>query len=120
QNYIYIEADVEGEYSGKLSFVGRPYFDTIKKEIKLKDFDFSFDSRNTLVKVGDWLLHSSFKDGLNSKIGFNIVDKLFDSKKAIEATLNRKVNDIISCHGKISRIVPTTIIVEKGWIRSVI
>ena len=99
-----IEVKISGSIKGDFYFVATPVFDSESQMITVKDFDFSMETKNALLKTADWLLHSDLKNIVNSKVKFNVKDQLSKAEKDLSLSMNRRINNNLSMTGNITSI----------------
>jgi len=56
ENQVVVDMDVSGDYKGKLAISGRPEYEPRGNRIKLKDMDFTVDTKSFLLKSASWML----------------------------------------------------------------
>ncbi|RAJ99970.1 uncharacterized protein DUF4403 [Larkinella arboricola] len=68
EHSLIVQADIKGAIGGSLYFRGRPVFDTVRKELVMRNLDYDIHTEQSLAKVADWLLHDTLKDTLQSTL----------------------------------------------------
>ncbi len=86
-NKLSVSTTLSGDYKGEVVFVGKPEYNDRKNEIKLKEVDFEFKTKNTLVKTASWLFKGSLKKSVQESLNFHLVENLEALQNAIEMEL---------------------------------
>jgi hypothetical protein len=63
---LILKTDVTGIVNGTLYFRGKPNYDTLTNTLNVQNLDFDVQTRETLMKTADWLLHDSLRDTLQA------------------------------------------------------
>jgi len=63
---LILKTDVGGVVNGTLYFRGKPHYDTLTNTLTVQNLNFDVQTRETLMKTADWLLHDSLRDTLQA------------------------------------------------------
>lgn len=85
---LIVALDMTGSVNGTFYLSGTPIYDADKKEIYLADIGFVLDSKNKLLKLGDWLVHGVIVKKIQQNCSFSITSQLAESEKILKAYLN--------------------------------
>ena len=83
-----VELGMTGSVNGEFYLSGIPVYDPLKKEIFLDQVDFVLDSKNKLLKLGDWLGHGTIARKIQENCRFSIADQLTMGETNIKNYLN--------------------------------
>lgn len=100
-NQLYLKLKVGGATKGTLYLTGVPTYDSLKKELKIKDFDFDVNTANLLVGSADWLLHDDFRSKVQDTLHLPIESHIEQLPMLIEngvaqSRLGNKLNVSLS------------------------
>lgn len=101
-----IAVETDKAFKGSLFMSGELLFDLAGQRLKVQNFDYAIDSKNTLIKTGDELLHARIKKAVASKLHVDL-DTLISKVPAL-------LHDAIAS-GKAGKAI--TLSVEKPEIR---
>lgn len=105
QNII-AQVKVGGSAKGTIYFIGTPYYDALNKIIKIRNFDYSIETKNILAKSANWLLHEDFKKSINSQLAFSVAKQIDDGKQSLQQALNKQIQPTIRLEGNVANIIP--------------
>ncbi len=88
-NKLVVSTTLSGSYKGQVEFTGKPDYNDRKNEIKLKDVDFDFNTKNKLVKTASWLFKGSLKKAIQESLNFHLTENLEVLQTAIEVELKK-------------------------------
>jgi len=115
-NKMMIAIDLDGKVKkgvlgkgikGIVYATGTPSYNSTKKTIEIKQFDFDIKTRDILVKSASWLLNSNkFRENIEKQLVFDIGPQLVEAKKTANEALTKKWVENIDINGEISKIEP--------------
>ncbi len=85
---LIVAVGMSGTVNGTFYLSGVPQYDAVKKEVYLNGVDFVFDSKNKLLKTGDWLVHGLIAKKIQESCRFSIADYLSNGQKIAASYLN--------------------------------
>ncbi len=117
---LIINTNLSGSYNGSIYLSGRPFFDSQKNIIDIKDLDFTLETRNFLHKSAAWLLKGTLRNRIEENMQFLLDYNLSELKKQLQQQLsNYKVTQNIFLEGQLDELfiqdaflAPETIRVE--------
>ena len=86
-NKLAVKTTLSGSYVGDVTLIGRPEYHDRKNEIILKNVDFDFSAKRTLMKTASWLFKSPLKKTIEENLNFHLNENLLSAQKAIETEL---------------------------------
>ncbi|GAB3335780.1 hypothetical protein GCM10027299_45110 [Larkinella ripae] len=89
EHALIVQTDIKGAIGGTLYFRGRPAFDTVRRELVVRDIDYDMHTEQSLAKVADWLLHDTLKDTLQAALKIPLQEHLTLLPGKIEAAFSR-------------------------------
>lgn len=60
KDFLVVQLAVSGSANGTIYCIGKPYYDKSTRMLKVKDFDFELETKNSLIKTANWLMHKEF------------------------------------------------------------
>jgi len=97
---------------GTYYFTGTPYYDQVKQEIRIKNFDFDVKSKDLLLKSAEWLFKSNFKKQVEAQLRYPLANELTQLRKTAEAAINKPFSKELTLSGKIQSLEPTEVRLE--------
>lgn len=74
---------------GKVYLKATPYYDPATQSIRLRDADFTLDTRDRLLKAADWLLHGNLRQRLEQQVSFPVKSQLEQARVLIQGFLDK-------------------------------
>ena len=74
---------------GKVYLKATPYYDGATQTIRLRDADFTLDTRDRLLKAADWLLHGNLRQRLEQQVAFPVKGQLEQARTLIQGFLDK-------------------------------
>lgn len=87
-NKVVVNTRLTGSYNGSIYLTGTPELDPNNNKIKIKDLDFTLETRNVLMKGGAWLLRTTVKNRIQDNMNFLLKYNLEEMKNMLQAELN--------------------------------
>lgn len=86
-NKLKVSTLLSGSYEGVVHFTAKPDYNDRKNEITLKDVDFDFETKSTLLKTASWLFKGSLKKSIQENLNFHLNENLQIMQETIETQL---------------------------------
>lgn len=107
EGMLVAETTVEGSVNGKIYFKGTPTYDPETRRVSFADFDFDLKTSNLLHKSAAWLLQSTIKKQIASRLSFDLGSQLKALQQGIDHwTENYELAEGIKVKGSIENLVP--------------
>ncbi len=74
---------------GKVYLKATPYYDAATQTIRLRDADFTLDTRDRLLRTADWLLHGNLRQRLEQQVSFPVKAQLDQARTLIQSFLDK-------------------------------
>lgn len=105
-----VEVGMKGTVNGMFYLHGIPNYDAAKREIFLDEVDFILDSKNKLLKTGDWLVHGLIAKKIQQSCRFSISDQLKEGEKTMAGFLtNYEPVKGVKVNGAMTQLAPNKI-----------
>jgi hypothetical protein len=107
---VVVAVTVTGAAKGTLYLAGTPRLTLTRSGRKIggtiafDDLDFTVETRNVLVKLGNWILHSPLRRKLIAAARFDISAQLQRAYENMASAINRDIAPGIHMHGTVSPI----------------
>ncbi len=112
-----VALNLSGSVNGDFYLTGVPVYDPRSKEIFLDQVDFVLDSKNKLLKVGNWLAHGLVLKKMSDACRFSIAPQLAEGEKTMGNYLNNyQPIKGVKVNGTLSGISPNKIILTPNAI----
>ncbi|MBR0569842.1 DUF4403 family protein [Microvirga sp. STS03] len=107
---------------GKVYLRGTPYYDAATSSIKVRDVDYTLETKDKLLNTASWLAKNKFKDMIQQQVNIPVKDQLTDAHKSLQQALDKqgRVHESVMLKGKIQTIEPDNIYLTPTAIRAVI
>ncbi|MFM6975733.1 MAG: DUF4403 family protein [Sphingobacteriaceae bacterium] len=107
---LIVALNMSGSVNGDFYLSGTPKYNADKKEIYLDEVDFVLDSKNKLLKLGDWLVHGIIAQKIQQSCTFSIADQLNNGQKTMANYLsNYQPIKGIKVNGAMNNLTPAQI-----------
>lgn len=74
---------------GKVYLKATPYYDAATQTIRVRDADFTLDTRDRLVRAADWLLHGNLRERLEQQLAFPVKGQLEQARSLVQGFLDK-------------------------------
>ncbi|HEY4650542.1 MAG TPA: DUF4403 family protein [Pontibacter sp.] len=108
--------------AGKVYLRGTPYYDAATASIKVRDVDYTLETKDKLLSTASWLAKNKFKDMIQQQVNIPVKDQLTEAHKSLQQALDSqgRVHESVMLRGKIQAIEPDNIYLTPTAIRTVI
>ncbi len=83
-----VELGMTGSVNGNFYLSGIPAYDSTTKEIYLDQVDFVLDSKNQLLRLGDWVAHGIIAKKIKESCRYSIKDQLIQGETTLKTYLS--------------------------------
>lgn len=111
---------IKKKINGFIYLQGIPVYNEKNQLIELTQFDFTVKSSDILLKTAAWLLKSNMKKQLLPYLSYSVKESMAESIQEANAMLNREWHPNLHTKGKISRVEPGKIHLDKQGINMAI
>lgn len=112
-----VAVNLSGSVNGDFYLTGIPAYDATTKEIYLAQVDFVLDSKNKLLKVGNWLAHGLILKKMSDACRFSIATQMADGEKTMAGYLdNYQPIKGVKVNGKLGGLTPNKVILTPNAI----
>ncbi|MDX5346585.1 MAG: DUF4403 family protein [Hymenobacteraceae bacterium] len=107
---------------GKVYLQALPYYDAETQSIKVRDVDFTLDTKDKLLSTAGWIAKGKFKDMIQQQINFPVKAQLDEARKMVQTTLDQqgRVHESVLLTGKVTEITPDNIYLTPKSIKAVV
>ena len=99
---LIIKMSFSGSNAGIAYFTGKPFYDTNKKMIEVRDIDFDVKTKSLLLKSADWLFSKRVTNEITRVSRFDLSNYVDTAKIMINRQLNTEWIKGVSSTGTIS------------------
>ena len=111
-----INLSVLGDFNGNIELRANPYLDTNTNELKLKDVDFNFKTKNILHKLAQWIFNQKIEKKIMEQFSYSYLNELEAIKNRIIVKMNTAFNKKIDNSGVIYNLNVNNLRVTKDGI----
>ena len=105
-----VELGMTGSVNGRFYLSGIPAYDTTKQEVYLSQIDFVLDSKNKLLRLGDWVAHGMIAKKIKENCRYSIKDQLTQGGATLKNYLtNYEPTKGVKVNGRVYGLVPQKI-----------
>ena len=116
-----IALGVTGSLNGDIYLQGVPVYDAEKQQIAIEQVDFILDSKQTLLKAGEWLVHGVIVKKIEDNCKFSIATQLIEGQKMANKYLNNyEPIKGIKINGSLDQLMPNKIVLTPNAIVAMI
>ena len=102
-----VALNMSGSVNGDFYLSGIPVYDSTRKEVYLDKVDFVLDSKNQLLRLGDWLAHGVIANKIKESCRYSVADQLVAAQNTLK-TYFTNYHPIagITINGNIGNLAP--------------
>jgi len=118
---LIIKTKVSGNVTGTIYLKGKPTYDSLTQTIYLKNLDYSIETKNAMVKTGNWILKSSLSKRIQEALRYSVAEDMAKMKKEANtyiSSYNITKNTVVKA--SINQLAPKDIFITEGSIKAVI
>ncbi|MFT2007095.1 DUF4403 family protein [Pontibacter sp. 13R65] len=130
-NQLILMLDVNGKtkagmftkkIAGKVYLRGTPYYDAQTASIKVRDVDYTLDTKDKLLSTASWFAKNKFIDIIQAQVNIPVQSQLTEAQKMLQTTLNQsgRVHESVLLRGNIREITPDNIYLTPTGIKAVV
>ncbi|TXK45376.1 DUF4403 family protein [Pontibacter qinzhouensis] len=130
-NQLILMLDVNGKtkagmftkkIAGKVYLRGTPYYDAQTASIKVRDVDYTLDTKDKLLSTASWLAKNKFVDIIQAQVNIPVQSQLTEAQKMLQTTLDQsgRVHESVLLRGNIREITPDNIYLTPTGIKAVV
>jgi len=93
-----------GSVTGTFYLSGKPTYDTTARELKLEELEYDIQSKNLLVKTGEWLFNARIMRELERYTRFSLRDYERELLQMINGNFNREIRPGIALNGAVQAV----------------
>ena len=118
---LIVKTKVSGNINGFIYLKGKPTYDSISQTIYLKNLDYSIETKNAMIKTGNWILKSTLTKRMQEALRYSVAADMAEIKKQVNAYISTyNVTKSVSIKASIAELHPKEIFVTKESIKAVI
>jgi hypothetical protein len=110
------EVTVKGGVNGKLYLQGKPDLAADGRTLEFRDFAFTVETSNWLVKVTNRMMYDTIRDTILPYTKIDVSDRIEGLRRRIERQMNHDVAEGVWMEGTVTKLVPHRIYPVKGGI----
>ncbi len=116
-----VAVNLSGAVNGDFYLTGVPAYNPSTKEVYLDQVNFVLDSKNKLLKVGDWLAHGLILKKMADACSFSIADQLSEGEKTLASYLhNYQPMKGVKVNGSLGQITPNKVMLTPNAIVAIV
>jgi hypothetical protein len=105
-----IQLGMKGSINGTFYLAGIPNYDSTNQEVYFDQLDFILDSRNKLLKIGDWFAHGIIAKKIKQSCRYSIKDQLATGDSTLRTYLNNsQPTKGVHINGIVNKLTPSRI-----------
>lgn len=118
---LIVKTKVSGNVNGFIYLKGKPTYDSISQTIYLKNLDYSIETKNAMIKTGNWILKSSLTKRMQEALRYSVAADMAEIKKQVNAYIGTyNITKNVSIKARVIELQPKEIFVTKESIKAVI
>ncbi|WP_190277441.1 DUF4403 family protein [Adhaeribacter rhizoryzae] len=108
--------------AGKIFLQAVPYLDAETSSVRVRDVDFTLDTKDQLLKAASWLAKNRFAQTIEEQVSLPFKTQLEEGHKLLQQNLDNasRLNESIKLTGQITEIVPDAIYLTPTSIKAVV
>lgn len=118
---LIIKTKVSGNVTGHIYLKGKPTYDSLTQTIYLKNLDYSIETKNAMIKTGNWIMKSSLTKRMQEALRYSVADDMAKMKKEANSYISSyNVTKNVLVKASINQLSPKEIFITEGSIKAVI
>lgn len=118
---LIIKTKVSGNVVGNIYLKGKPTYDSLTQTVYLKNLDYSIETKNAMIKTGNWIMKSSLTKRMQESLRYSVADNMAKMKAEANSYINSySVTKNVLIKATITQLSPKEIFVTPGSIKGVI
>lgn len=118
---LIVKTKVSGNVNGFIYLKGKPTYDSLSQTVYLKDLDYSIETKNAMIKTGNWILKSTLTKRLQEALRYSVAADMAEIKKQINSYIgNYNITKNVTVKGTVIELKPTDFFITKESIKAVI
>ena len=95
-----------GNTTGTVYMAGLPVYDEASGNLVVRELDYTLDTRNALLRMGEWFLRGSLRDDVRRRAVFPMRARIDRLRAQAQAALSRELVPGTTLRGEISSVRP--------------
>ncbi len=113
-----VNTKFEGDFSGNLYLVGKPFFNPLTNSVELKDLDYDLQTKNFMVRTARWLFDRTILKKIQESCVFKVDNNIATLKNTINDQMrNYRFNNNVSINGAVNDIFINDIQLQQNEIK---
>ncbi len=104
-----LQVRITGTMNGTIYLKGTPAYDELSRRLYIRDLDYTMETRQVLVKAGDWMFHTRLRESLENEAKWSIGERLDGLSGLLTKAMNRKLTQHVAISGTICSIRPVAV-----------
>jgi hypothetical protein len=118
---LIVKTKVSGNVNGFIYLKGKPTYDSISQTIYLKNLDYSIETKNAMIKTGNWILKSTLTKRMQEALRYSVAADMAEIKKQVNTYIGTyNITKNVSVKAAVIELEPKQIFVTKESIKAVI
>jgi hypothetical protein len=107
---------------GKIFLKATPYYDSITSTVRVRDLDYSLDTKDMLVQTASWLAKEHFRENLEKQINLPVRSQIEEVRKKLQAMLVQtgRGYKAVQLTGALTHVEPEDIYLTPTSIKAVV
>ena len=101
---LVVEAEVAGDFKGRLAFSGTPRFDAATGFLQIEGLRYSLETENLLVRFANWMRQDAYRRQFEQAARVSLPDLLNRQKDRLEATMRESFPGTLAFTGRLDSI----------------
>lgn len=120
-DHLIIKTHVSGNVTGNIYLRGKPTYDSIAQVIYLRNVDYSIETKNAMVKTGNWILKSTLTKRMQEALRYSVAADLAEMKKQANAYISSyKISKNVEVKATVDQLEPKEFFITEESIKAVI
>lgn len=114
---LVVEADVTGDFKGRLAFSGTPLFNAATGILSLEGFRYSLETENLLIRFANWLRQDTYRRQFEQLTRVSLPELLNEQKDRLEAVLKSSFDGGLRLAGRLDSVEFGRLAVDQNQLR---
>jgi hypothetical protein len=113
-----LQVSLAGDLDGTVYLAGHPTYDEKSGVLSIPDLDYSVETKETLVKIAEWLYHGSFRETVARQAKLALAQQLGEARRELQKGLNRRLAPNVMLAGTVTAVRPVGVYVTATSLRA--
>ena len=98
-NILHFNINISGDFNGTIQLIATPYLDTLNRELRIRNVDFTLKTKNILHNMAQWILNKKIENQLEKQFAYSYQRDIETVRNKMILKLNEPFHPLIENSG---------------------